>query len=517
MKRLCALRYTFALLTVLLFLTPSSLSAQEEDTPTETEREPLGDIQLVTHPTGSAMVTIRVVFDAGSAEDPPGQEGVTALTADLMVEGGAGELSYAEMTERLFPIAAELSVDTTRDQTVFVGRVHVDHLDGFYEIFRSVLLSPQLGPTDFERLRTRAMSAIELELRGNNDEELGKETLQAMLYEGHPYGHPPTGTASGLQAVTVEDVTTQRRRVFCGARATVGVIGGFPELFAERVVDDVAALAHEECVGRLVLDEPTLDGPRVWLVQKDDVTAVAVSMGMPVDLVRGDDDYPALVLAAAYLGQHRTFAGRLMNEMREERGLNYGDYAYIENFEQDGWSSMPRPNTARRQQYFSIWIRPVNVEQTHFAVRMAVKELREFVETGLSEADFERIRAFVQGYYALYLQTESRQLGFAIDDAFYGHEQPWIEMLQASWAELTCEEVNEAIRRHVDPENLQIAIVHPDAAGFADELAADEPSPIEYLADVPVEVLEEDLTIVPYVVGIEGERMTVVPVETMFE
>ena len=513
MKRLCALHYTVAVLMVLWPLNPSLLSAQDG----EIEREPLGAIQLVADQTGSAMVTIRVVFDAGSAEDPAGQEGLTTLTADLMVEGGAGELSYAQITEQLFPMAAELSVDTTRDQTVFLGRVHVDHLDDFYTVFRSVLLSPQLGATDFERLRTRALSAIELELRGNNDEELGKETLQAMLYEGHPFGHPPTGTVTGLQALTVDDVVTQRRRVFCGARATVGVIGGFPELFAERVRDDVASLAHEQCVGRLVLDEPELDGPRVWLVQKDDVTAVAISMGVPVDLVRGDEDYPALVLAAAYLGQHRTFAGRLMNEMRGERGLNYGDYAYIESFEQDGWSSMPRPNASRRQQYFSIWIRPVNVEQAHFAVRMAVKELRDFVEQGLSEADFERIRAYVQGYYALYLQTESRQLGYAIDDVFYAEEQPWIEVLQAEWATLTVEEANAAIQRHVDPSNLQIAVVHPNADHFADELAADGPSPIEYVADVPPEVLAEDLEIVPYLVGIERERMLVIPLEAVFE
>lgn len=482
----------------------------------EIAREPLAEMLTVSRDTDSTMVTIRVVFDAGSAEDLPGQEGATALAAELMVDGGAGELSYAEITERLFPMAGELSAYVSRDMTVFTGRVHRDHLDDFYDIFRSTLLEPQLGQADFERLRTQARSAIELDLRGNNDEQLGKETLQAMIYEGHPFGHPPSGTISALDALTLDDVAAQRRRVFCAGRATVGVIGGFPEAFAERVRDDVATLTNPECVGRRVLPEPALDGPRVWLVQKD-TTAVAISIGMPVDFVRGDPDYPALVLAGAYLGQHRTFAGRLMTEMRGERGLNYGDYAYVEHFDQAGWSAMPRPNVARRQQYFSIWIRPVRIEQAHFAVRMAVKELRDFAENGLSEEDFERIRGYVQGYYALYLQTESRQLGFGLDDLYYDQDQPWSDMLQDRWAELTVDEVNAAIRRHIDPTNLQIAIVHPEAEAFADELAAGTPSPIEYAAEVPAEVLEEDLEIVPYPVGIVRDRMTIVPVESMWE
>jgi zinc protease len=80
-------------------------------------------VTLVAERTDSAMVAIRVVFASGSGDDLPGQEGATALAADLMVEGGAGGLSYAELTERLFPMAATLRVQTSRDQTVFVGRV----------------------------------------------------------------------------------------------------------------------------------------------------------------------------------------------------------------------------------------------------------------------------------------------------------------------------------------------------------------------------------------------------------
>jgi zinc protease len=481
------------------------------------EREPLGKTGLIAQPSDTPVIDFRVAFDAGSAADPEGQEGVTRLAARLMVEGGAGELDYQTLTERLYPMAGSIDAYTGRDQTVFVGRVHRDHLEAFYDLFRSVLLEPRMGERDFERVRSRAQNALTLELRGSDDEALGKAALQGMLYESHPYAHPPLGTEASLASLTVAQAQAQRRRVFCAGRAIVGVAGGFPEGFAARVKRDVEALAFEECEGRQVLPSPPeVQAPRILLVDKDEASSVAMSLGLHTEVRRDHPDYPALVLAAAYFGQHRQFVGRLMQAMRGERGLNYGDYAYATHFEQEGWSRFPRPNIARRQQYFSMWIRPVRLEQAHFALRMAVRELHRFVETGLSEEDFERVRRFVDRYYTLYLQTASRRLGFAIDDRFYGRDEPWLEHLRATWKELDSGAVNEAVRRHVDPERLQVALVHPEAEAFAATLASETPSPIDYPAPPSARVREEDAEIISYPVGIPRSRMKVVPVDELF-
>lgn len=484
----------------------------------EPEREPLRDAPArIERPSESPIVTIRVAFDAGSADDARGREGVTNLAAQLMVEGGAGELTYAQIMERLYPMAAQLSAQVGRDQTVFVGRVHRDHLEAFYEIFRDVLLRPRMGQSDFARVKSQIESALTLELRGNDDETLGKETLQAMLYEGHPYGHPELGTEEALARVTLDDVRAQRARVLCAGRATIGLAGGYPDGFADRIARDVGQLASEACVGRAALPPASPRQGRIRIVDKPQASSVAVSMGMPIDVERDDPDYPALVLATAWLGQHRQFVGRLMQSIRERRGMNYGDYAYPEHFEQDGWGVFPLPNVSRRQQYFSIWLRPLRPEQAHFGIRLALAELRAFVEHGLDQAELDRIRSYLDGYYALFLQTESRRLGFAIDDAFYGVDRAWLERLREAWRALTPEQVNAAIRRHLDPARLEIAIVAPDATQLADRIAAETPSPIEYPGrTVPDAVLAQDREVQSLRIGIPRDRITIVPVADTF-
>jgi len=374
-----------------------------------------------------------------------------------------------------------------------------------------------MGEADFERIRDRAKAALTLELRGNDDEELGKELLQAMLYEGHPYGHPELGTERSLAAMTLADVRAQHEAVLCGPRATVALAGDYPEDFEGRVTEDLMAIRSDSCLGRLDLPAPaTLEGPRVWVIDKPEAQAVAVSMGMHLGVTREHEDYPAMVLAAAYLGQHRQFIGRLMQRIREHRGINYGDYCYAEHFEQDGWGVFPLANTARRQQYFSIWLRPVRPEQVHFAIRLAVMELRGLVEDGMSQEDFERVRDYIGGYYALYLQTESRRIGFSVDDSFYGVGAPYLERLRRAFASLDAEAVNAAVRRHLDPSQLQIAVVSDSAEDLVEALASEEPSPIEYAAEVPSEITAEDRDIVEYRLGIPRESIRVIPLAEVF-
>lgn len=493
-------------------------TGQEQAATRAEEREPLRDApEVIVQRSASPVVTFRVAFEAGSASDDPGREGLTNLTARLMAEGGAGDLSYAELSERLYPMAGSIDVQVSRDETVFVGQVHRDHLEAFYELFRDVLLRPRMGEDDFARIRDQVENALTIDLRNAEDEELGKEALEAAIYQGHPYAHPSLGTEAGLARIRVDDARAHRNRVFCAGRAIVGVAGDVPAEFEERVTRDVATLSSDACVGREALPAPReIEAPQVLIVDKPSAQAVAVSMGFPIDVERDDPDYPALVLAAAWLGQHRQFVGRLMQEIRGQRGLNYGDYAYAEHFTQEDWSRFPVANDARRQQYFSIWLRPLRPETAHFAMRLAVRELRQLAENGLTQAELDRIRTFADAYYALYLQTSSRRLGFAMDDAFYGAEGEYLERLRSAWRSMTVEQLNSAIRRHLRPERLQVALVASDAEQLANAIAADAESPVTYRSSVPERVTDADREIVRYPLGIARDRIRIVPVDRMF-
>ena len=133
--------------------------------------------------------------------------------------------------------------------------------------------------------------------------------------------------------------------------------------------------------------------------------------------------------------------GVLYDRMREKRGLNYGDYAYIEYFPRGMFLMEPQPNLARRYQIFQVWIRPVEPPTAKFALRLALFELDKLHENGMTQEQFERTREFLSKYVNVLTRTKRAELGYAIDSVYYGMN-PYNEYLKAQLAKLTLEDVN---------------------------------------------------------------------------
>ena len=81
---------------------------------------------------GNPLVSFRLVFHVGSSQDPPGKEGLAALTSLMLSQGGTEELSMTEVMEALYPMAAGVSAQPDKEVTTFIGRAHRDHLEPFF-------------------------------------------------------------------------------------------------------------------------------------------------------------------------------------------------------------------------------------------------------------------------------------------------------------------------------------------------------------------------------------------------
>jgi zinc protease len=242
--------------------------------------------------------------------------------------------------------------------------------------------------------------------------------------------------------------------------------------------------------------------------------STAVSMGYVHGLQREDPDYFPLMLALSHLGEHRQFNGVLFNELREKRGMNYGNYAYLQHFIEEPGTTYSVMNIPRQQQDFSIWIRPVEPKNGAFATRGALYFLDLLRQQGIPEDRFELTRGFLEGYTRLWAQTSQRRLGQAIDDVLHG-TPGFLEKLRASLKTITREQVNAAVKKHLDPSKVAFAFVTEDAAGLKAELTAAEPTPMSYPSPKAPAVLEVDKSIQAYKLPVTG--VEIVDVKTVMQ
>ncbi|WP_165245708.1 M16 family metallopeptidase [Paludisphaera soli] len=495
----------FALALALLLPLPSTAAA------------PLAEDQggVVLVPTSGPLVSVRYLFEVGSKDDPKGKEGLAALTASMVARGGTTSLRYEEVLDRFFPMAASLDGACLKEVTIFSGTVHRDNLAAYIGLSTEMIASPRFAPEDFERLRDEALDYLTKTLRGNNDEALGKWTLQSALYEGHPYGRPDEGLVAGLKAITLDDVKSFHRDHFTQAALRLGLCGAVDQATIQQVREGLAQLPPGEVRAEaLIPNAEPIKGLEVTIVSKP-AEATAISLGFPLSITRADDDFYALVVANSFLGEHRTFNGRLMRDLRGKRGLNYGDYSYIEDFIQDGQSTFPIPNNHRSRQYFSIWIRPVPTEKSVFALRAALWELDRLVEKGMTLEEFEGTRSFLLNYSKLWVQTLSRRLGYELEGRLYGRKDLVTELAERL-PKLTLEQVNEAVRKHLKVGGMKVAMVAGDAEALRERLTSGKPSPMVYDTEGTAdEVLAQDKEI--EVFPLRDLKVRVIPVEKIFE
>ncbi len=464
---------------------------------------------------GAPVVSIRVVFDVGAIDDPVGKEGLAALTAALVAGGGTRDATYSALQERLYPIGGTIRGWADQETTTFVAEAPAEHAAELYAVLRGLLVAPRFDAGDFDRLRTAQVAALAGTLRGADDEQLARRALELLVFENHRYAHLPEGTVRGLQALTPDDARNFYRTRYRAGNARFGVAGAYPAELPEAIRADLATLPPGLPEREPVLAASPAGLPSVVIIEKP-APAASIALGFPIDVNRAHPDFAALLVAMSWLGQHRTPYGRLYEELREARGLNYGDYAYAEHFVEEPGTRFHAPGHPRSQQYASLWIRSVAPANAAFALRAALAELDRMIAEGIPREEFERQRDFLRAYVQLWRQTPDRRLGWELDDHFYGTPDG-LARLDARLAALTPETLQAALVRHLRADRYEAVVVTQDAELLRQQLTSGLPTPAAPADGVPAEIPEADRHYAAWPLGLGKASVTIVPAERMFE
>lgn len=493
---------------------PASRPEDETFSPARTDVVP---VAIVAKPLPSSpLVDVSILVHAGAAMDPPGKKGLAALTASMLTEGGSAIWTIEEINAAMYPIASGFDASVDKEVTRLSGQVHKENLDTWYRYIRSQLLNPGWREADLERIKTHQINAVRTGLVGDNDEELAKEVLYADIYgPAHPYGSFNAGNSDDIASVTLQDVQDFYRRYYTVNNLTIGLSGGYPDSFQARLSQDLQALPAGT---RAKVDLPaarSIDANSATIIEKES-PAVAVSFGFPIDLVRSDPDWLALWLARSYLGEHRSEIGRLYQRIRDARGMNYGNYAYVEYFPGGMFSMQPDTNKSRQQQIFQVWIRPLRSNNdAHFAIRAAKFEIDRFVRDGITETDFEATREFLSKFASLMADGQSRNLGYALDSQYYEIDE-FAEYVREGLAELTLADVNRVIRENLVTENMRYVFVTSDAEDLQSRLVGEQSSPINYETEMPEALLREDEIISSLALEFDAGDVRVIQADSVF-
>lgn len=479
---------------------------------------------LVQKNGGLPVTAFNVTFRVGSADDPKGLEGLAALTAKLLREGGVRAWqgqparTRAELEEFLFPFAAEIEAGVGKEQISFTVTSSATDSTVIFKTLAQILLAPAFDESEFERLRAEALDALGKQWPREDEEELGKAALDRLVWgKGHPYAHVVDGTVAGVKSITLEKLRKFYADAFTQKRLTVGVAGVVSPSLEKQVRGVFKGLPVGATVRTSIASAPEQQGLRLLIV-KGPFDATGVHLGEPLAINRASaPEIDRLYLASLAFGKHRSFVGRLMKIVREIRSLNYGTFSYVEDFPGGGRSLVEPTQAARTRQAFTVWGRPTPLENGCFLLRLLHREVSGLVEKGLTPAEFRLGQSHLVGNAPLLGTGLERRLGYAIDSKFYGIQGDYLKRLQRNARSATRAAVNAAIKKNIDPRRMAIVVVTPNPEKFKEQILGAS-CPVTYAegSSKPESILNEDKQIATYKLPLSAEQIEIIDSEELF-
>lgn len=484
---------------------------------------------VVTMPSHSALAEIRLMVGAGSADDAAGKPGTANLVGHMLIEGGFGDPHHPVTKEKLAEItrpwgeAALPQVRVDKQVTTFSMRVPRENLREFVaQVLRPMLRQPLFLDAELDRTKRDVLSQIRSGLRFENEEQLGLLALDNDVLAGTPLDHLVLGTVQGVQAVTADDLRAFYKKLYTSGNTGIATTGDAAGL------GDVMPPGPSRPAVEIAAPQP-IQGRHLTIITQPNAIATGIHFGFPIDLRRGQEDYWPLFLASLHLGLHRDDFGRLYQEIREKRGYNYGDYSYVEYYAERPVFLFPPPTTPRARQYFSVWVRPVAHKYTHFITKAATFELDRFVRDGMTPEQVKAAQVRARTLYLKYADSQSRQLGYRLDDLFYGMgDRGYLTDMLKNIDAVTPQQVNRAIKKYLQAANMQYEIVTNASEGerLADDIANDRnvvtKTLDEYHISTPIPpqkqaLLDKDRQWAAYPLQIPRANIRVIPAAEMFE
>ena len=389
------------------------------------------------------LISFQVRLAGGTAEDPPGKEGVTELLSTLLGRG-AGERDAGAFLDAIEGAGGSFSA-TAHQRWIGAGLdlLSRDRELGL-ELLADALRRPRLD--EKELLRERALAVDALLAAKDDPANVIGSYWQAWLLRGHPWARPTGGDEASLPGVTLADVKAAAARALAPGRTWLAIAGDFdPAEMKAAVERRFGEWRAESPAPAQVAPPPRGRGKRVLLVDKPAALQTYFRAG-ELGFDWTDPDWPARYLANVVLGGR--FTSRLNRALRIESGLSYGAGSGFD--DALGGVFALRSYTA--------------TPHSRETLELAAAVYEKFRAGGITAAELASARNYIQGQYGPEtVETATQVAGMHLALRFDGLGPEQIDGLFARLDALTPEQVNRVIRERFPKELAWVVIGQADA------------------------------------------------------
>jgi len=395
-------------------------------------------VLLVSEEHSLPFVTIQLLIGSGSSKDPSGEEGVSYLTARGLLLG-TSKHTVNQINETLDFMGASLSSSSSRDYATLSLRVLKKDLDKGLDLFMEVLTQPTFPEEEIRRELEKTLAAIQSQ--EDQHEEVAEKAFQKALFLNNPYGHPVEGTKESLPHITHERILRFFRSHYYPNNAILTVVG---DMTNEEIKTKLLPRLEKWPKGDILKSSfsTTFEIEQKTVKINRPITQANIILGH-AGVSRDNPDYYALTVMNYILGGGG-FASRLMEEIRNKRGLAYSVASYFDPGKYPG--------------SFQIVLQTKNASARE-AITLSLQAMERIQKELVSEKELEGAKKYLVGSFPMRLDTQGKLVNFLTQMEYYGLGLDYPEKYPSLIRSVTREEILRVAKKYLHPEKYILVIV----------------------------------------------------------
>lgn len=355
---------------------------------------------LVVERKSLPLVIVTVGIRAGSLVELAEKAGMANLTAELLTEGTSGRTGV-QISEEIEFVGGSLGASGSYDYVTVSLLILKKDISLGFSLLSDIILNPVFPMEELDKRRDR----IKAGLKAAEDDPgyLASKIFLREIYGDQPYGRPVQGSADTLDIITRDDLVAFHRNLYVPNNSVMSVVGDI-------TVSEVRSLLTEHFAGwqarGVQLNEPVFTDVRMkrqTVTINRDLAQANIIMGH-AGLRRDNADYYAASVMNYILGGGG-FASRLMQSVREEKGLVYDIHSSLD-AQKEGGS-------------FSISLQTKNASANN-VIEEILQEMRKMRNTPVLDEELADAKAFLTGVFPVRIETSERIASFLVATEMYG-------------------------------------------------------------------------------------------------
>lgn len=408
------------------------------------------------------MFDLRLTFAAGSSQDA-GTPGLAMLT-NAMLNEGVADKDVSAIAEGFENLGADFGNGAYRDMAVASLRslAATDKREAALHLFAQVIGQPSFPADSLARIKNQVLAGFEYQKQ--NPSKLASLELYKRLYGEHPYAHSSEGTAQSIPRISVAQLRAFHHKAYAAGNAVIALVGDLSRAEAEALAAQVsAALPKGPALAKTAQPQEPKAGPSHIEFPSKQTTLLLAQLGID----RRDPDYAALYLGNQILGGGG-FGTRLMEEVREKRGLTYGISS--------GFNAMQ----ARGPFMISLQTR---AELSEGTLKLVQDILRDYLASGPTPKELDDAKRELAGSFPLSTASNADIVGQLGAIGFYDLSLTYMEDFMRQIQALDVAQVKTAMAKHLQPNALVVVSAGPSVP--QKELPPPTDHPVEQPLGVP--------------------------------